>query len=59
MDREKIIYDLSLAYAKEYLRRLNDQQLLDFGQFAGKVYGTFETARECFQEVVPTDVGDK
>ena len=59
LDRERLIYDLSLAYSQECLRRFDNQQLKSIAEHGGKVYGAFETAWEYFQEIVPVDVFDK
>lgn len=50
MDRERLNYDLALAYAKEYLRRLDNDQFMSFAQYAGQVKGIFETVYECLCE---------
>lgn len=59
LDRERLIYDLSLAYSQECLRRFDDQQLHSIAEHGEKVYGAFETAWEYFQEIVPADVFDR
>ncbi len=56
MDREKLIYDLSLMYVQEVVRHTDYKVVEDLAQYGGSLfYGTFAMAWEYFSLSIPDD----